>query len=122
MSLLNQKMATRREQILETARGLIESKGYEGLTMRNLAAKSGVTVPTIYNLIGNKEEVLFATVEERHAGPLRLYVPELASVDWLALLLSALAVVLVFGLRAGIALTLGVCAALSLIWLQLIAG
>ena len=66
--------------------------------------------------------VLFATVEERHAGPLRLYVPELASVDWLALSLSALAVVLVFGLRAGIAVTLGVCAALSLIWLQLIAG
>jgi AcrR family transcriptional regulator len=65
MSLLNQKMATRREQILETARGLIESKGYEGLTMRNLAAKSGVTVPTIYNLIGNKEEVLFATVEDQ---------------------------------------------------------
>lgn len=65
--------------------------------------------------------VLFATVEERHAGPLRLYVPELASVDWLALSLSALAVVLVFGLRAGIAVTLGVCAALSLIWLQLIA-
>jgi chromate transporter len=66
--------------------------------------------------------VLFASVEERHAGPLRLYVPELASVDWLALSLSALAVVLVFALRAGIAVTLAVCAVLALVWLQLAAG
>ncbi len=65
MSVLDRKMAVRREQILETARGLIESDGYEGLTMRVLAAKSAVTVPTIYNLIGNKEQVLFAAVEEQ---------------------------------------------------------
>ena len=58
-------MAERRERILEAARGLIESRGYEGLTMRDLAGASGVTVPTVYNLIGSKEEVLFAAVEEQ---------------------------------------------------------
>lgn len=65
MSVLDEKMATRRERILETARILIEREGYDGLTMRNLASESGVTVPTLYNLIGNKEEVLFAAVEEQ---------------------------------------------------------
>jgi len=44
-------MDARRERILETARGLIESRGYEGLTMRDLAGSSGVTVPTVYNLV-----------------------------------------------------------------------
>ena len=68
MSVLDRKMANRREKILETARDLIESNGYEGLTMRNLASESGVTVPTIYNLIGNKEQVLFVAVEEQTKG------------------------------------------------------
>ncbi len=33
--------------------------------MRNLARASRVTVPTIYNLIGSKEQVLFSAVEEQ---------------------------------------------------------
>jgi AcrR family transcriptional regulator len=61
-------MAIRRQQILEAARRLIESRGYQGLTMRSLADESGVTVPTIYNLIGNKEQVLFETVEDQTAA------------------------------------------------------
>lgn len=56
-------MEARRRQILEAARGLIETRGYDALTMRNLANESRVTVPTIYNLIGNKEQVLFEAVE-----------------------------------------------------------
>lgn len=67
MSVLDQKMKTRRRQILEAARGLIETRGYDALTMRNLAVASGVTVPTIYNLIGNKEQVLFEAVEDQTA-------------------------------------------------------
>jgi AcrR family transcriptional regulator len=58
-------MAERRERILEAARGLIEREGYDGLTMRSLAEAGGVTVPTIYNLVGSKEDVLFAAVEEQ---------------------------------------------------------
>jgi len=65
MSVLDLKMEARRQQILEAARGLIETDGYEALTMRNLANKSGVTVPTIYNLVGNKEQVLFEAVEDQ---------------------------------------------------------
>ncbi len=62
---VDQQMARRRELILEAARAVIEGEGYEGLSMRSLAAKSGVTVPTIYNLVGNKEDVLFAAVAEQ---------------------------------------------------------
>jgi AcrR family transcriptional regulator len=62
MSLLDQQMAERRARILEAARTIIGARGYEGLTMRDLARASRVTVPTIYNLIGSKEEVLFAAV------------------------------------------------------------
>jgi len=65
MSVLDQKMEARRRQILEAARRLIESEGYDELTMRNLANESGVTVPTIYNLIGNKEQVLFEAIEDQ---------------------------------------------------------
>ena len=68
MSVLDQQMAERRQQILEAARRLIESRGYDGLTMRNLASESFVTVPTIYNLIGNKEQVLLEAVEDQTAA------------------------------------------------------
>jgi hypothetical protein len=46
-------------------------------------------------------------------------VPETASLDATALVLSALALVLVFWLRAGIATTLAVCAAAALAWLYM---
>ena len=68
MSAMEQNMEARRQRLLEEVRRLIESGGFEGLTMRELASASGVTVPTIYNLIGNKEAVLLAAVEEQTEG------------------------------------------------------
>lgn len=61
--------------------------------------------------------VLFAQVDELHVGPLRLFTPRLASLDEVALVLSVLALVLVFRLRWSIVATLGACAAASLLWL-----
>lgn len=58
-------MAERRERILDAARTIIGERGYAALTMRDLARESRVTVPTIYNLIGSKDEVLLAAVEEQ---------------------------------------------------------
>jgi AcrR family transcriptional regulator len=60
-------MAERRERILAAAREIIGQRGYEALTMRDLARASRVTVPTVYNLIGSKELVLFAAIEEQTA-------------------------------------------------------
>jgi AcrR family transcriptional regulator len=60
-------MAERRERILASARELIAEGGFEALTTRALARRARVTVPTIYNLIGAKDDVLFAAVEEQTA-------------------------------------------------------
>jgi AcrR family transcriptional regulator len=60
-------MAERRERILAAAREIIATSGYAAFSMRDLARHSRVTVPTIYNLIGSKDEVLFAAVEEQIA-------------------------------------------------------
>ena len=60
-------MAERRQRILAAARTLVAKRGYEALTMRELARESRVTVPTLYNLIGGKEAVLAAAVGEQTA-------------------------------------------------------
>jgi AcrR family transcriptional regulator len=67
MDLRREQKAERRERILTTARQRIGERGYEALTMRDLARGARVTVPTIYNLIGGKEAVLFAAIEEQTA-------------------------------------------------------
>jgi AcrR family transcriptional regulator len=53
-------MEKRRARILAEARTLLSRKGFDALNLRDLADVSEVTVPTIYNLIGNKEEILKA--------------------------------------------------------------
>lgn len=70
MSFRTLQMNLRRDRILNSARELVSTKGYASLTMRSLADAAGVTVPTIYNLIGNKDAVLGATI---HSGTLRFW-------------------------------------------------
>jgi len=67
VKLLAQQMEERRERILAAARETIGERGYAGLTMRDLARASRVTVPTIYNLVGGKEDVLLAAVADQTA-------------------------------------------------------
>ncbi len=50
--------ADRRARILSTAQALMSKNGFGGLSLRKLASASNVTVPTIYNLIGGKDEIL----------------------------------------------------------------
>lgn len=54
----------RRQRILEVVREQIAAVGYEALTMRDLAAASGVALKTLYNLYGNKDKLLLAAVAE----------------------------------------------------------
>lgn len=58
--------------------------------------------------------VVFKTVTATDAGPLRLWMPELASFQWDAALLAGLAALLIFGARLGILTTLAICAGASL--------
>jgi AcrR family transcriptional regulator len=71
LNLRSQQKAERRSRILDAAREIIAMRGYETLTMRELARVARVTVPTIYNLIGSKDEVVRAAVQEQTAQFIR---------------------------------------------------
>ncbi|NQY41106.1 MAG: TetR/AcrR family transcriptional regulator [Henriciella sp.] len=60
----SKNMAKRRETILREAHALIADEGFEALKIRDLAARAGLTVPTIYNLVGGKNEILAVIIEE----------------------------------------------------------
>ena len=64
MGLIDEHKAERRARILAAARRLIAERGYGGLTMRELAQASRVSVPTLYNLFGGKQALLLGELEE----------------------------------------------------------
>jgi AcrR family transcriptional regulator len=64
MGLLEDQKAERRARILAAARRLIAERGFDGLTMRDLAQASRVSVPTLYNLFGGKLALLVGELEE----------------------------------------------------------
>lgn len=65
MKKLTERQIRRREDILAAARELITERGYEGVTMRDLAKASGVAPKTLYHQFESKEKLLRAAVEER---------------------------------------------------------
>jgi chromate transporter len=92
-----------------------------------LSSALATVTAAVVGVIGNLSvwfalHVLFGKVGETSFGPLRLFVPDPASIDPVALTLAALALVLVFVVRAGIATTLGVCAGVALVWLSFVPG
>ena len=54
----------RRQRILEVARDLIASRGFEAFTISELAARSGVSIPTIHNLFGRKHDIVLELCDE----------------------------------------------------------
>jgi len=81
-----------------------------------LSAITAAVVGVILNLsIWFALHVLFAKLGERHVGPLRLMVPELASFDPAAGALAALAMLAMFRLKLGMPRTLAGCAALGVL-------
>jgi AcrR family transcriptional regulator len=60
-------MAENRERILSAARRLIAHRGVGGMTLRDLAAEAMVSVPTVYNLIGGKAQLLEALMADTFA-------------------------------------------------------
>lgn len=53
-------MQHRRDKILASATDLLSSSDNAAFSLRKLAAAADVTVPTIYNLVGGKSEILLA--------------------------------------------------------------
>ncbi len=62
-------------RILEATRRLIAERGYEGVTIRELARAAQVSVPTLYSRFGGRDELLFAAIES-HAVDLVDRVPQ----------------------------------------------
>ena len=54
----------RRQQIIAAARALIRETGSTGLSMRELAKRSGVSLATPYNLFGSKGAVVLAVLQD----------------------------------------------------------
>lgn len=56
-------VVTSREEILKTSRALLRDKGWAAVNIRGVAAACGVSVGSIYNYFGSKEELAGAVVE-----------------------------------------------------------
>jgi chromate transporter len=81
-----------------------------------LAAVTAAVVGVILNLtLWFALHVLFATVEETRLGPLRAYLPDLATLDWRAAVLAAIAAVLMLRLHRGLIETVAAMAALGVV-------
>ena len=57
-------VAARRQRILESARTLLKESGPDGLSMRKLAKNAGLSVTTLYNLLGSREDILQALIRD----------------------------------------------------------
>lgn len=80
-----------------------------------LTAITAAVVGVILNLaVWFGLHVFFGTVQEIHAGPMRLWWPDPASIDLWALALAGAALVAMLRFHAGMIVTLGGCAALGL--------
>ena len=66
MKGFTERQLKRRERILTAARKLITDRGYDGVTMRDLATESGVAPKTLYHQFHSKENLLRVAVEERY--------------------------------------------------------
>ena len=71
-------MELRRKRIIEAAREIITSDGFDTLTTRKLAAAAGVTTPTLYNLIGSMDDI-FTTLVEQCGEKVRSHLDNLVS-------------------------------------------
>lgn len=87
-----------------------------------LAAVTAAVVGVILNLtVWFALNVIFRESTTTWLGPLRLYLPQPSSLDWIALILTTIAFVLLFRLHRGIMTTLAICGALGVGW-HLLAG
>jgi chromate transporter len=81
-----------------------------------LAAVTAAVVGVILNLtLWFALHVLFARVEVVRAGPLRAYVPDLATLDWRAATLALVAAALMLRLHRGLVETVAVMALLGIL-------
>jgi AcrR family transcriptional regulator len=84
VNLFDEHKEERRQRIQRAARKLVSERGYDGLTMRDLARAARVSVPTLYNLFGSKDAILVAELEAMTASILIQLAPMPASASFFA--------------------------------------
>lgn len=57
-------MSARSDEIVDTARALLEAEGAEALSMRRLADEIGIRAPSLYKHVRDKEELEAAIIAE----------------------------------------------------------
>ena len=60
--------ATRRDQILDAANGLLAERGYEEVTVDQIAKAAGVARGLVHHYFGGRKEVYLALLERIAAG------------------------------------------------------
>jgi|SRR5579859_1232946 len=63
----SQKEATR-NRVIDAARELFDSQGYQGTTIREIARKAGVSVGSVFTTFASKGEILSQVMEDRLDG------------------------------------------------------
>lgn len=58
--------ARRKEQIIQAAKRLLAAGGIEALSTRKLAEEAELSVHTLYALVGSKDQILDAVMEDNH--------------------------------------------------------
>ena len=98
----------------------VERLGASSKLAGALSAVTAAVVGVILNLsLWFALHVFFAKVEPIWHGPLRLWLPDIATLDIKAVVLSALAAFLLLRLKLGIAATLAISAGAALAWFVL---
>lgn len=91
-------------------------RGYHALSGA-LAAITAAVVGVIFNLgLWFALHVLFGRVEEMRSGPLRLFIPEMASLDPAALVLAVMAAIAMLRLGVGMMPTLAAAGLSGIVW------
>lgn len=68
MSVRTQQKAATRQRVLQAARELFDTSGYEETTVRAIAARAGVAVGSVFTSFPSKADILSAVMEERLEG------------------------------------------------------
>jgi AcrR family transcriptional regulator len=89
MDLVTEQKLERRERILDAVRELVAERGWAELTVRDLAKRCRVSVPTLYNQFGGKDGLLAAAVEGHFRQFLELLAQEAGPPGWRRLIALA---------------------------------
>lgn len=79
--VLTARQAARMGRILTSARDLLGEIGMERMTMRDLAAVSGVSAATLYNRFGTKDSLVAHAVVDHYEQAIRKVVERGAKID-----------------------------------------